>query len=324
MKKQGFLVASLTAVSILLFLSADSVAQTFQFAPIDVPCSACPGGIARQTIAQGINPRGDIVGTYKDASNQQHGFLFSKGQFATIDFPGAVATIARGISPSGDIVGSYTAPAGSSAECQVTTSPSCNHGFLFSGEKFSIVEFPSHPGAFAQRITPDGSIYGCFHDMDTMGSMFGAAWTTFGAVSLTAGGGELSDPDRAVSASMNNGATPDGHTIVGHFTDLATNLTHGFVVQSGDSQIYDVPGSISTQIWDINPGRAFVGTYVASNGRRHGFLLSPDGPAPLNVDYPAATATIAFGINPSGAVVGQYTDTTGKIHGFVANLPEEQ
>lgn len=323
MKSKGYLPRSLTLISALLFLVGASVAQSFHFAPIDVPCTACPGGIARQTIAQGINPRGDTVGTYKDAANQQHGFLLSKGQFTTIDFPGAVATIARGIGPSGDIVGSYTAPAGSSAECQVITSPACNHGFLYSGGTFSTLQFGNHPGAFAQRITPDGSIYGCLHDMDVMGSMFGAAWTTFGDISLTAGGGELTDANRAIPASMNNGSTPDGHTIVGHFTDMATNLTHGFMVQNGDLQVYDVPGSILTQIWDVNPGRAFVGTYVASNGKRHGFLQLPDGSAPINVDYPAATATIAFGMNPGGTIVGQYIDTSGRIHGFLAVPPEE-
>jgi len=317
------LFCSLTLASTLLFLVSASVAQSLHFTPIDVPCSTCPGGVARQTIAQGINPRGDIVGTYKDAANQQHGFLLSKGQFTTIDFPGAVATIARGISPSGHIVGSYTAPAGSSLECQVVTSPSCNHGFLYSLDNFSTLQFGNHPGAFGQRITPDGSIYGCYHDMDMMGSMFGAVWTAFGDISLAAGGGQLTDPDRSIPASMNNGATPDGHTIVGHFTDLTTNLTHGFMVQNGDLQVYDVPSSILTQIWDINPGRVFVGTYVASNGKRHGFLQLSDGSAPLNVDYPTATASIAFGINPGGAIVGQYTDTSGKIHGFLAIPPEE-
>lgn len=324
MKRKGYLPRSLTLISALLFLVSASVAQSFHFAPIDVPCSACPGGIARQTIAQGINPRGEIVGTYKDAANQQHGFLLSKGKFTTIDFPGAVATIARGISPSGDIVGSYTAPAGSSAECQVVTSPACNHGFLYSGDMFTTLQFGNHPGAFAQRITPDGSIYGCLHDMDMMGSMFGSVWGRSGDASLTPGGGELADPTKSVPASMNNGATPHGRTIVGHFIDLATNLTHGFIVHRGDFQVYDVPGSILTQIWDINPERAFVGTYVGSDGKRHGFLHLPEEPAPVNVDYPAATATIAFGINPGRAIVGQYSDTSGKVHGFLAVLPDEQ
>jgi len=36
-----------------------------------------------------------------------HGFLLSRGAFATIDVTGAAETFARGINPQGDIVGFY-------------------------------------------------------------------------------------------------------------------------------------------------------------------------------------------------------------------------
>jgi len=44
-----------------------------------------------------------------DSANKTHGFLLRKGDFTTIDFPGAdvVSTQARGINPQGDIVGFY-------------------------------------------------------------------------------------------------------------------------------------------------------------------------------------------------------------------------
>lgn len=75
------------AFSGLLLLIASSAAQNFNFSSIDVPCSACTGGIAFSTIAFGINPAGDTVGTYTD-DVAQHGFLLSGGQFITIDVPG--------------------------------------------------------------------------------------------------------------------------------------------------------------------------------------------------------------------------------------------
>ena len=79
-----------------------------------------------------------------------------------------------------------------------------------------------HPGAIAQRITPDGDIYGCVHDHDLGPSMFGAAWTRAGTFSLSFNGGQLSDP-MAIPMSMNNGATPgDGLTIVGFSMDMMT------------------------------------------------------------------------------------------------------
>lgn len=328
MKNRRHLFCSLILASALLFLVSASVAQSLRFAPIDVPCSACPGGIALQTIASGINPGGDIVGAYVDAVGGQHGFLLNRGQFTSIDFPGALATSANGISPSGDVVGNYTAPvssapADSPAYCPTATSTACIKGFLYSHGEFSTVLFPGHPGAIPQRITPDGDIYGCLHDFDLMGSMFGAARTRFGDISLTANGGELADPSQSVPISMNNGATPSGHIIVGLWNDTYGHR-HGFVVRNGIFQSYDVPGSTLTAIWDINPERAFVGSYVASNGNRHGFLQLPDGSAPLNVDYPAATFSFATGINPGGAIVGKYGDTAGKTHGFLAVPREEE
>jgi len=316
----------------LLLFTTRGAAQSFSFNPIDVPCSAtlptsCPNGTARQTVASGINPAGDIVGGFTDGVGRQHGFLFSGGQFTTIDFPGAVATSANGIGPSGDIVGNYIAPyipgvsdstpANSPAYCPAAGSAACIKGFLYRHSKFSTVLFPGHPGAVPQRITPDGDIYGCLHDFDLMNSMFGAAWGRIGESSLTANGGELADPSQSMPMSMNNGATPDGHTIVGFWNDM-NGHRHGFVVQNGAFQSYDATASsLLTAIWDINPGQQFVGTYVDSSGHRHGFLQLPEGSAPVNVDYPGAAATVAFGINPDGAIVGQYT-ASGHIHGFVA------
>src|SRR5205085_1525538 len=122
----------------------------------------------------------------------------------------------------------------------------------------------------------------------------------------------LADPSQSMPMSMNNGATPDGRTIVGLWTDMG--VQHGLIVQDGVARPYDPPASTLTAIWDINPGQQFVGTYI-SGGVRHGFLQNPDGSAPVNVDYPGAAASIAFGINPEGVIVGQYS-ASGRVHGF--------
>ncbi len=323
----------------LLLLPAHSLAQSFNYVSIDVPCSDCPGGIARQTTAFGINPAGDIVGTYTDAVGMQHGFLLSGGQFTTIDVPGylvgvggVLPTAARGINASGDIVGTYSAPVssapwGSPEYCPTagSTGTACLKSFVYRHGSLSIVLYPGHAGAIAQRIEPDGTIYGCYHDYDTMGSMFGFALTPFGYTSLAngvysslaAGDGELADPSLSVPASMSNGGTPDGKTIIGLYVDMATGLNHGFVLRNGVLKPYDVPGG-GTNIYDIDPSGNFVGIYVDSKGTRHGFLQPADGSAPITVDYPKAVHTRAYGINPAGAIVGHYIDTRGQTHGFLA------
>jgi hypothetical protein len=318
-----------SVIWVLPLLLGSGAAQSFNFVSFDVPCSACPGGIASQTTPQGINPGGDIVGFYFDAVGAEHGFLSSGGQFTTIDVPGALVgaagilpTSPRGISPFGDIVGAFTAPVsnapwGAPQYCPAAGSLACIKGFLYSRGQFSIVLFPGHPGAIPQRITPDGTIYGCYHDFDFMASMIGFARTRFGYTSLAAGGGELADQTQSVAASMNNGATPDGNTIVGLHTDM-TKHDHGYVIRSGVFQSYDVPGAINTRIWDIDPAGNFVGVYRGSTNNAHGFLQLSDGSAPVPIDYPGAISTFAVGINPGGAIVGQYNDSSGHAHGFVA------
>src|SRR5262245_38128759 len=257
--------AILALVSGLLLLGGRGLAQQFNYTSIDVPCSAAPptkcvGGIAKQTVASGINPAGDIVGSYLDGVGKQHGFLLSAGQFTTIDVPGELAdvpgalpTSANGINPGGTIVGNYTVPVSSAPEdspayCPAA-SPACIKGFVYNHGKFSTVLFPGHPGAIPQRITPDGDIYGCLHDFDLMNSMFGAAWRRFGDVNLTAGGGELADPSDSRPMSMNNGATPGGNMIVGFAPDMNTGNRRGFTVLDGVFREYNVDNSSLTVIW---------------------------------------------------------------------------
>ena len=59
------------------------------------------------TSAWDMNPRGEIVGVYRDASNRIHGFLRSGDDYLSVDVPEATATRAFGINAGGDIVGAY-------------------------------------------------------------------------------------------------------------------------------------------------------------------------------------------------------------------------
>jgi hypothetical protein len=351
----------------LLVLTPGSFAQSFSFVSIDVPCGSaaplsCPNGISRRTALGGINPAGDLVGVYMDGVGKSHGFVLkdaqftstdvpnvlalSGGEFITIDVPGSLVgvaghlpSVARGINPAGDIVGQFTAPynppvsttapVDSATYCPAIGSAACIKGFLYRHGKFSPILFPGHPGAIPGAITPDGSIYGCLHDYDTMASMFSAGWIrsgdTFSYTSIATGGGALSDPNQSYPNSMHGGATPDGSVVTGFYVDMMTNQTHGYVLENGVLQTYDVPGSSSTTLWDINPEKTMVGTYTDSSAhpRQHGLLQLPDGSAPITVDAPStapfnAVRTVYQGINPAGAMTGQYTDTMGHTHGLLA------
>jgi uncharacterized membrane protein len=90
------------------------------YSTIDVPGAAETG-----LDNGGINSQGDVVAVYcetapcRGASRDAHGFLLSRGRFATIDVPDADLTNAFAISPRGDIVGVYEDATGL-------------HGFLLS------------------------------------------------------------------------------------------------------------------------------------------------------------------------------------------------
>lgn len=311
----------------------DEGSAAFKFVSIDVPN-------ATFTLATGIGPGGDIVGIYGDASFNEHGFLLSHGNFSTIDVPGTLVgvsgilqTEANGINPAGDIVGDYFALPGApgAPQCLIAFSPACRRGFLYSNGRFSDVLVPGKKGSIPNSITPDGTIYGCDHNDDYFGSMVGFGRTRSGAyITLDAGGGELQDTAQAVTASMNNGATPNGKIIVGLYADPPApgGTNHGYIVENGKFAPYDVPGSTLTQIWGINSSADFVGLYDDSNGNEHGFLQRWGESAPITIDVPStapfnSTLTDAFAINSAGRVVGQYIDSSGSFHGFLAVPADE-
>lgn len=308
--------------------TADRGSASFTFVTIDVPN-------ATFTIATGIGPSGDIVGIYGDASFNEHGFLLSRGNFTTIDVPGALVgasgtlqTEANGINPAGDIVGDYFAPPGApgAPECHVAFSPACRRGFLYSDGQFSDVLVPGKKGSIPNSIAADGTIYGCDHNDDYFGSMVGFGRTRFGTfITLDAGGGELQDPAQSVTASMNNGGTPNGKIIVGLYADppIPGGTYHGYVVENGKFAPYDVPASVLTQIWGINSSADFVGLYDDASGNEHGFLQRWGESAPITIDVPSnpsfnSILTDAFGINSAGRIVGLYIDSVGNTHGFLA------
>lgn len=263
-------------------------APAFSFTSIEVPD-------ARGTTAWGINPKGDIVGNYNDAGRTR-GFLLREGKLTTIDFPGSGFTSLRGISPGGDIVGNY----------RLAGEPGIvSRGFLLTRHgDFIPVSYPGRLHVILQRILPNGTILGCNHDLDMVGSMHG--------IIISRKGFE----EWEIANSMHNGATPDGKTVVGHFHSMETGRRHGHLLTGGQLEILDPPGSVFTQAWDINPGQQVVGEYRDPVTGIHGFLFA--GGTYYQLDFPGATATRLLGINSGGDIVGNYVDATGRFRGFVA------
>jgi hypothetical protein len=281
-------------------------AGSYTFTRVDVPG-------AFQTAPSGINARGVIVGWYfqgtgcPSAPCVVRGFVFKDGGFTTVVYHNnatgtdAAFTQLRGIGPSGEVVGLY----------RMAGEPVVNlHGFLLttSGE-FVPVKHPDHTNSVAQRILPDGTILGCYHDNDQMGSMHGMVWDKDGFSAFS------------MATTMHNGATPSGSRITGLFTDN-TGKGRAYVLEGGVFTPFDAPNSVFTAAWDMNPSGTIVGLFVDAAFQNHGFVL--DRGQFTTIDYPLTRVTNAaytdtFGINASGDLVGKFRETAaGPFHGYVA------
>lgn len=280
--------------------------RTLHFIPIDYPN-------AFFTLAEGINPGGDVVGMYSDHSNVVHGFVLRRGIFTTVDYPGSAYTELRGITPGGDLVGNYAMP-GENPGFKLSPggAPINIHGFVLKRDGTLIrLAYPGHPNMITSRIASDGSVLGCFHDHDFGFWMRGFLWKDNVYTGLDGTYFGLNVP-----SSMNNGASPDLGTIVGFSMDMTLNRNRAYVIRNGNLVSFDYPGAsvVSTRAWDINPSGAIVGDYRDASGT-HGFLLE-DG-AFTSLTFPGARVTQARGINPAGSIAGWHGDATG-FHGFVA------
>jgi hypothetical protein len=305
---------------------ARGAAKPYTFTRFDVNA---PGAFS--TFPSGINADGVIVGWYSAGAGCANtpptacvvrGFILEDGVYTTVSYRNAEGTEAsitqlRGIGPSGEMVGSYRMPG----------EPAVNsHGFLRTPEgEFIPVNYPGHTNTIAQRILPNGTILGCYHDTDMMATMRGMLRDKDGFSDIDAFG------------SMHNGATPSGRTITGLFTDMDAGKPRGYVFEDGDFTPFDAPNSIATNAWDISPSGTIVGVFAAAGtSTTHGFVLEQwrvvDGSVSgtyTTITFPVspfvnANYTDVFGINASGDIVGKYREgPTGPFHGYIATRKGE-
>lgn len=121
------------------------------FKAINVPAS-----LGDSTHGAGINDRGDVVGTFTDATQRQvHGFLLHNGQFKVIDFPTATATLPTGINNQDVIVGRY-----------IDSTSSNLHGFRFVNGVFTSIDVPGATETEANAINEEGDVVGDFRSAD--------------------------------------------------------------------------------------------------------------------------------------------------------------
>lgn len=291
-------------VAMLLWLVVCGCAQqgepTYTFSEL-----LYPG--ATETVAVGINEAGTVVGWYRHAKGTT-GFVYANGTFRPVDYPSAVLTQLTGIASNGDIVGAYRK---ADETEELNGQRIAFHGFLLTNtDEFLDVGHPQYPYGMNQRILPDGTIVGCYHERDWVKTMRGITIPRHAITSSGVRADAIAVVNRP--GSMNNGGTTDGK-IVGSIMD---DTGQAYVIDRGELTTFAAPGAVRTEAWDINPSGVVAGVFVDSASVNHGFV-SENGKF-TTIDFPGASGTVTFGINSRADVVGSFRAAGGQRRGYIA------
>jgi probable HAF family extracellular repeat protein len=251
--------------------------SNYAYTLLDVPGS-------RETIANGINNAGQVVGWYIDANSRAHGFLYRDGTYITLDPPGSVYSLAYGINDLGQIVGSYQ-----------RTSLADPQGFLLSGGAYTTIVPPgaTNTRSFAAAINNAGQIVGNYGPIpevqgfllsDGTYTQLHQPGSTFTAVEAINNLGQILGAS-SLGAFLLSGGTyaplnllggPSGINDLGQIIGISPDGVDAFLLSDGVYTLLVVPGSESTRASAINNDSEIVGNYLGADGTtRHGFLATP-------------------------------------------------
>ncbi len=112
-------------------------------------------GQMSDTAIYGLNNRGEVVGTYVNASGATVSFVSDGAKTKTIAVPDARQTYAYGINDRGCIVGYY----------QTASGDHC-FGFLLVAGKYTTLAFPGARQTFANSVNNASEVAGNYYDAD--------------------------------------------------------------------------------------------------------------------------------------------------------------
>ena len=243
-----------------------------------------PGSQETRFYALGNN--GQAAGYYQDSEGLFHGVILEKGVLMQYDFPGAVETKIYGISDeTGALTGNFTDAQG------------VRRGF--TGD--TVIEAPGASETFADFVAA-GRLVGSY--VDAEGLYHGYIHTH----------GQFTSIDLADAENLE------------YYFFHAINTAGIFVARSkqigdvprtyigsarGRSEL-QVPGSVSTEGWNINQDGSVVGHYDSPDGRTHGFIARPATEAESTHFGNFYTTTLAKGLNMLSVPLATPTPMTAK------------
>ena len=269
----------------------DADGKTVAFTLIDGVFTTHDFQESQATYFYALGNDGRAAGHYQDSEGLHHGVILEDGELRQYDFPDAVETFIYGISDAtGVLTGSFIDASG------------VRRGF--SGG--IIIEYPEASATYADFANSDGSVAGSFIDAEGVYKPY------------------IRQPDgRFLSLDLPHAAqfeyfffpgVNDAGIVVARAklmgdiprTAVGT-LQHGL-------QSLEVPGSVSTEGWNINQDSSVVGHYETTDGRTHGFIarLSSADTEPLTPAANVFTVSLSKGLNMISVPLAPPTPMTAK------------
>ncbi len=250
---------------------------------------------SQRTHFYALSNDGKAAGHYEDSDGLYHGVVLEDGELRQYDFPGAVQTFIYGLSDAtGILTGSFIDTSG------------VRRGF--SGDL--IIEYPEASATYADFTNAEGGVIGSFVDSQGVFYPF------------------IRNPDgRFLSLELPHaaqfeyfflpGANDIGVVIAraklkGDIPRTAVGtLQHGL-------QSLEVPGSVSTEGWNINQDSSIVGHYDSADGRRHGFIARPTTKAESDHFGNTFHVTLTKGLNMLSLPLASLKPMTAKSLASIA------
>ena len=244
---------------------------------------------SENTYFYALGNNGTAAGHYEDSDGLHHGvFLTEAGALTPYDFPGSVETEIYGISDAtGALTGNWTDASG------------MRRGF--SGE--TVIEVPEASATFTNFTTASGAVVGSYIGSDGLYHpyvyapdgrfIFGEALT-------------LPNPEYLFTHGIN-----DVGVIVVR-AKAVDDVPRTYVGQFGRFHAFEVPGSVSTEGYNINQDGSVVGTYTSADGRTHGFFARPADEAVSDYFSNVYNTTLYRGLNMISVPLAAPTPMTAK------------
>jgi hypothetical protein len=288
------------ALAVLLFVAVGIAAApplTFTFSDVHA------NKTATETDTFAVNNAGAIAGDYVDAKNVQHGMILAGKKLTTVNHKGCTTT---GGFASGAIAFYGINSAGAAAGWCTNITTGLFEGFVYSGGKFTAINFPKSNGTQAMGINDKGDVVGLYLDSGNVQHGFVKKGTKYSRIDVSGG-----------TSTEAWGINNSGQIVV--FALGSTGGYESFLYNGKTFKPVSDPkaGSTGTIARIVNNKGDVAGAYFDSNGFEVGFLRH--GGKYFDVKDPKANnVTKPDGLNDKLEIVGRYTNSAGATLGFKA------